>query len=117
MTEQGEKRKIDRVPYLTNGVIVVCDTQEKFYVRVQDVSPLGVGVYMDAGSPGILGKDIIIVTETMIMNADVVRQEKQEDGSYAVGISARKFTGDVLQYLLENIAVKENIQEGREYEK
>ena len=108
MAEQNEKRKIDRVRYSTNGVIVVCDTQEKMNVKVEDVSPLGIGVIMEADSPDILGKDIIIVTETLIMYADVIRQEKQEDGRTGVGIAAKKFTEDVLQYLFDNIALKEN---------
>lgn len=107
MPDQEEKRKIDRVEYSTNGVIVICDTQEKINVKVENVSPLGIGALMKQGSPDIRGKDIIIVTETMIMYADVVRQEEQEDGSSKVGIVARKFTEDVLQYLFDNIALKE----------
>lgn len=108
MTAQKEKRKIGRVEYSTAGVIVVCDTQEKMSVKVENVSPLGIGAVMESGSPDILGKDIIIVTETLIMYADVVRQEKKEDGSFRIGIVARKFTEDVLQYLFDNIALKES---------
>lgn len=116
VTEQREKRKIVRVPYPVNGVLVICDTQEKLYVQVEDVSPLGVGVHMESDSPDILGRDIILVTETMIMYADVARQEKQADGSYRVGVAARKFSRDVLQYLFDNIALdKENNQEETEH--
>ena len=115
--EQKERRKVDRVRYPANGVVVVCDTQEKLYVRVKNVSPLGVGLNMPPDSPCIQGKDIIIVTETMIMYADVLRQEKQEDGSYEAGISAKQFTDDVLQYLFDNIAPdvneEKNKQEGQ----
>ena len=50
------------------------------------------------------GKDIIIVAETLIMYAEVNRQEKQEDGSYIIGIGAKKFTQDVLEYLFTHIA-------------
>lgn len=110
MTEQKEKRKIDRVEYSTTGVIVICDTQEKISVKAENVSPLGIGAVMESGSPDILGKDIIIVTETLIMYADVVRQEREEDGSIRIGIVARKFTEDVLQYLFDNIALKENVE-------
>lgn len=109
--EQKERRKISRVQHSANGVIVICDTQETVYVQVQNVSPLGIGIRMEAGSPGIVGKDVIIVTETLIMYADVIRQEKQEDGSYSVGIAARKFTEDVLQYLFDSIAPEKNQEE------
>lgn len=104
--ELRERRTIDRVRYPTKGVVVVCDNQEKIYVSVQNMSPLGIGIHMEADSPQILGKDIIIVTETLIMYADVVWQEMQEDGSYSVGLAAKKFTEDVLQYLFDNIALE-----------
>jgi hypothetical protein len=100
-----EKRGIGRVGYTAKGIIVVCDNQENFAVEVKDVSPLGMGIKMRADAPDILGKDIIIVAETLIMYATVNRQEKQEDGTYVVGIEARKFTPEVLQYLFEHIGV------------
>jgi hypothetical protein len=100
-----EKRGIGRVGYPAKGVVVVCDTQEKIFVNVKDVSPLGMGIVMDADAPDINGKDIIIVAETLIMYANVNRQEKQEDGTYIVGIEAKRFTQDVLQYLFEHISV------------
>lgn len=108
---EQESRKVGRISYAANGVIVVCDTQEKYYVQVQNVSPLGIGVQMPPESPKLLGKDVIIVTETLIMYADVVRQDRQEDGSYSTGISAKRFTDDVLAYLFENITGKENQEE------
>ena len=107
MEQQKERRKINRVQYPANGVIVVCDTQEKIYVKTENISPLGMAVRMEPGAPDITGKDIIIVTETLIMYADVNRQEKQEDGSGILGIAARKFSEDVLQYLFERIAGEE----------
>ena len=103
-----ERRKIDRVGYSANGVIVICDTQEKIYVKTENISPVGMAVRMEPGAPDITGKDIIIVTETLIMYADVNRQEKQEDGSLVAGISARKFTDDVLQYLFDHIALEDD---------
>ena len=103
-----ERRKLDRVGYSANGVIVICDTQEKIYVKTENISPLGMAVRMEPGAPDITGKDIIIVTETLIMYADVNRQEKQEDGSLVAGISARKFTDDVLQYLFDHIALEDD---------
>lgn len=98
-----ERRKINRVEYNAKSVIVICDTQEQIYVEVQNVSPLGMGITMPAGSPNIVGKDIIIVAETLIMYADVVRQEEREDGSFTLGIQAKRFTGDVLEYLFDRI--------------
>lgn len=102
-----ERRAIGRVGYSANAVIVVCDTQEKYYVHTENVSPLGMALQVPADVPEILGKDIILVADTMIMYADVTRQERQEDGSGIIGISARKFSEDVLQYLFDNIALKE----------
>lgn len=63
-------------------------------------------ITMPAGSPDLKGKDIIIVADTMIMYADVTRQEEQEDGGFKVAISAKKFTPEVLQYLFEHIVEK-----------
>ena len=99
-----ERRQINRVEYIAKSVIVVCDTEETVYVEVKNVSPLGMGIIMPADGPDILGKDIIIVAETLIMYAEVNRQEKQEDGTYIIGIQAKKFTQDVLEYLFTHIA-------------
>lgn len=99
-----ERREISRVDYKTKSVLVVVETGEKYYVDTENVSPLGMGIRMDADAPDIKGKDIIIVAHTLIMYADVIRQEKQEDGSYVLGIHAREFTPEVLEYLFEHIA-------------
>lgn len=98
-----ERRKINRVDYHANSVIVVCDTQQSFQAQVENVSPLGMGVHVPADAPELLNKDIIIVAETLIMYATVSRVEKREDGTSFIGISAKKFTPDVLQYLFEHI--------------
>lgn len=100
-----ERRKLSRVGYAAESVLVVCETGEKYYVHTENVSPLGMGVIMDADAPQIVGKDIIIVAETLIMYADVTRQEKQEDGSYMVGIAAKKFSPEVLNYLFSHIGI------------
>ncbi len=106
-----ERRRIDRVNYHARSVIVVCDTGESFFVETRNVSPLGIAFIMPAGSPQLIGKDIIIVADTMIMYADVTRQEEQEDGSFKVAISARKFTPEVLNYLFEHITENKTIIE------
>ena len=98
-----EKREINRVDYHANSVIVVCDTQQSFQAEVENVSPLGMGVRVPADAPELLHQDIIIVAETLIMYATVNRVEKKEDGTSFIGISAKKFTPDVLQYLFERI--------------
>ena len=99
-----ERRNISRVDYSAKGVVVVCDTGDKYMVETKNVSPLGMGVIMPAGSPDIVGKDIIIVASTLIMYADVNRREENGDGTFTIGISAREFTPEVLQYLFKHIA-------------
>ncbi len=103
MGKDQERRSINRVEYPANTVLVVCDTQEKIFCYTQDISPLGMGVRVPAGSPDIVGRDVIVVAETLIMYADVVRSEPQDDGSVILGIHARKFTPDVLQYLFDHV--------------
>lgn len=98
-----ERRKINRTAYNCKSVLVVCETQEKIIVTVNNLSPRGMGLIMPAGSPEIKGKDIIICTDTLIMYADVTRQKKNEDGTYSVGIAARKFDTDTLMYLFNKI--------------
>ncbi len=99
-----ERRSINRVDYKATGVVVVCDTGDTFFVTTKNVSPLGMGITMPRQTPELVGKDIIIVANTLIMYANVNRQVKNEDGSYTVGISAKEFTTEVLRYLFEHIA-------------
>ena len=103
-----ERRRINRVNYKANSVIVVRDSLEKVYGNVKNISPLGIAVEVDKDEPSILGKDIIIVTDTLIMYADVVREDEPIGDTKVVAISARKFTGDVLEYLFEHIALDED---------
>ena len=98
-----ERREIGRVDFASNSVIVVCETGEKYYVSTQNVSPLGMGILASGDVPEIVGKDIIIVAETLIMYADVNRQVKNDDGEWIIGISAKKFTPEVLEYLFASI--------------
>ncbi len=104
-----ERRRIDRVGYQAKSVIVVCDSGESIFVETCNVSPLGIAFTMPAGSPDLKGKDIIIVADTMIMYADVTRQEEQEDGNFKVAISAKKFTPEVLSIYL-NILLKNRME-------
>lgn len=98
-----ERRQINRVEYPTKSLIVVCDTGEKYYVDTVNVSPLGMGIKAPEDTPNLEGKDIIIVADTLIMYADVTRQVKKEDGTFEIGIQARKFTSEVLEYLFTNL--------------
>lgn len=106
-----ERRNISRVEYKVNGVIVLCDSFDKFYVEIDNVSPLGMGITAPADISDIDGKDIIIVSDTLIMYANVTRQEKQDDGRYQVGIQAKKFTPEVLSYLFEHIGSELDTEE------
>ena len=99
-----ERRKLTRVNYPTKSVIVDVETGERYFVETENVSPLGMGLHMAAGAPNLKGRDIIIVAETLIMYADVTRQEIRDDGSYTLGIQAKRFTPEVLSYLFESIA-------------
>ena len=99
-----ERRKINRVEFKANSVIVDKDSLEKYYGEVKNVSPLGMAITVDGKTPSILDKDVIIVAETLIMYADVVREDEEIDGLKTIALKARKFTPDVLQYLFDHIA-------------
>lgn len=103
-----ERRKINRVNYEAKSVIVVCDTLDKIYADVLNLSPLGVAVKVPADTEALMGKDVIIVAETLIMYAEVIREDKQDDGTKVVALNAKKFTQDVLSYLFEHIALDED---------
>ena len=47
--------------------------------------------------------DVIVVAETIIMYADVVRQDPEPEGTAIVGVEARRFTPEVLEYLFNHI--------------
>ena len=109
--EKLEKRTVGRVLFPSKGIMVVCDTQETFHVDVRDLGPIGVGIRMPECIPDLKGKDVIMVCETLIMYADVVRQDPLPDGTWSVGLAARKFTPDVLKYLFESIELKAHFSE------
>lgn len=104
----SDKRKIGRVEFKAPSVVVLCDTGETLFVQVEDASPRGMGLWMKDDRPDINGKDIIIVADTVIMYAEVVRMVKRDDGTYTVGISAKKFTPEVLDYLFKHIGNQED---------
>ena len=100
-----ERRKINRVEFKANSVIVDKETQEKFYGQVKNISPLGIAITVQDDTPSLIGKDVIIVAETLIMYADVIREDKEADGSRTVAFNAKRFSQEVLQYLFEHIAI------------
>lgn len=112
--ERLERRAIGRVFFPSKGVMVVCDSQEVIHVAVRDLSPIGVGITAPSATANLVGKDVILVAETLIMYADVVRQNPMDDGNWVIGLSAKKFTPDVLQYLFDSIEGNAKIQEGTE---
>lgn len=98
-----ERRRVERTKYVNMNIIIVCDTEEKYYIQVDNVSPLGMGIKMPAGSPDIMGKDVIVVAESVVMFAVVRRMVPCEDGSIEVGIEGKPFTEDMLKCLYENV--------------
>ncbi|MBQ6416988.1 MAG: PilZ domain-containing protein [Butyrivibrio sp.] len=104
-----ERREINRVEFKANNVIVDKESLEKYFGEVKNVSPLGMAITVDEKTPSILGNDVIVVAETLIMYADVVREDQETNGKKTIALKARKFTPDVLQYLFEHIA--EGIEE------
>ncbi|WP_026518688.1 PilZ domain-containing protein [Butyrivibrio sp. MC2021] len=100
-----ERRKINRIEFKANSVIVDRDSLEKFYGQVKNISPLGMAITVKSDTPSLMGKDVIIVAETLIMYADVVREDNEADGTRTIAFNAKRFTEDVLQYLFEHIAI------------
>ena len=100
-----ERRQINRVAYSANSIIVDRETLEKYYGKVKNVSPLGIAIEVKGDTPKLLGKDVIIVAETVIMYADVIREDEMPDGSRTLAFSSKKFTNDVLEYLFKQIGV------------
>ena len=98
-----ERRKINRVAYTANSIIVDRETLEKYYGQVKNISPLGIAITVDKRIPNLVGRDMIVVAETMIMYAEVVREDQEEGEKKSVAFKARKFTPDVLEYLFEHI--------------
>ncbi len=98
-----ERRKIDRVEFDANSVIVDRATQKKYFGRVKNVSPLGIAIVVDEKVPDLVGNDVIIVAETLIMYADCVRKEDPSEGKQLFAFTAKRFTEDVLLYLFDRI--------------
>lgn len=101
--DMEERREISRVEYNCQGVIVVIDTEEKIMVKVANVSPLGMGVLVEKNAPALLGKDIIIVADCLVMYANVNRVAEYNDTYNIVGIQGKTFDDDTLGYLFEHI--------------
>lgn len=99
-----DRRGINRIEYRVKSVIVTCDTYDKYFVMAKDVSPLGMGITGPADMPNITGKDVIVVADTLIMYADITRQIPNPDGTWQIGVQARKFTPEVMEYLFTHIA-------------
>ena len=98
-----ERRGITRIEYTVPGVIVVIDNQEVIQVKVNDISPLGMGVLVDKGLERLLNKEIIIVADCMVMNAIVTRLADFSDEQDLLGIRGKSFDQETLQYLFEHI--------------
>lgn len=115
--ERNERRRFGRVAYASEGIAVVCDTETAIRVGVLDIGPSGVGLILPAETQDLTGKDLILIADTMIMYADVVRQERLEDGAWKAGLSSRKFSRDVLQYLFDSIELESKYEESNDEQK
>lgn len=112
--EQNERRTSGRIEYPSHGIAVVCDTQTVIHMSVLDIGPGGAGLILPPDTPYLTGKDLILITDTMIIYADVIRQERSEDGSWKAGLAARRFSSEVLQYLLGSIEMRSKHEEGND---
>ena len=108
--EQNERRTSGRVEYPSRGIAVACDTQTVIHMSVLDIGPGGAGLILPPDTPYLTGKDLILITDTMIIYADVIRQ----DGSWKAGLAARRFSSEVLQYLLDSIEMRSKHEEGND---
>ena len=98
-----ERRSINRVEFLANSVIVDKQTLTKYFGQVKNISPMGIAITGDKKVPNLVGRDVIVVAETMIMYAEAVREDQELGEKKSIAFKARKFTPDVLQYLFEHI--------------
>ena len=98
-----ERREISRIDFSAKGVIVVIETEEKIMVEVANVSPLGMGVLVPTDVADIVGKEIIIVADCMVMYATVNRMADYDDTHKIIGISGKSFNNETLSYLFEHI--------------
>ena len=106
-----ERRTINRVEFLANSIIVDRQTLEKYFGQVKNISPLGIAITVDKRIPNMVGRDVIIVAETMIMYAETVREDHEEGMKKTLAFKACKFTPDVLEYLFESIGGEGNEEE------
>jgi hypothetical protein len=102
-----ERRSINRVEFIANSVIVDKETLTRYYGQVKNISPLGIAITVDKRIPDLVTRDVIIVAETMIMYAEAVREDKEENGKKTLAFKSRKFTPDVLQYLFTQIGLED----------
>lgn len=111
MQNRLERRAIGRVAFHSNAILVLCETEEVLYIHVRDVGPTGIGAEVPGDTPNIVGKDVIVVAETLIMYGDVVRQVPTEDDAFVIGLAARKFPQDVLQFLFDGMELRSRLED------
>ena len=101
--EMEERRQISRIEYNAQGVIVIVEEEIKIPVKVANVSPLGMGVLVEKNAPALLGKDIIIVADCLVMYANVNRVADYDENYNLVGIEGKTFDEATLGYLFDHI--------------
>lgn len=104
--EGAERRRFERVACQARGVAVLCGSREVLRVDLVDMSLGGAGLTLPADTPDIRGRDLVLATDTLMMYGDVVWQVRTRGGPWRAGLSARKFSPEVLQYLLEGIQLQ-----------
>ena len=94
-----ERRRIERIEYNAKSVLVLCESQKKYVVETENISPLGMAITISENIDNIVGQDAIIVTPTMIMYVEISRKENLSDNNMLLGLQAINFTPDVLEYI------------------
>ena len=84
--------------------------------QVTDVSPLGLSLTVAEDAPDLLNSNVIVATDTMIMYAQIVRRVPRKEGGWQLGVNARRFTPEIVQYLFTSIS-GQDVSEMSEYSK
>jgi hypothetical protein len=98
-----ERRSINRIEFLANSVIVDRESLEQYYGQVKNISPLGIAITVDERIPNLVGRDCIVIVDTMIMYSEAVREDEEFGMKKSVAFKARRFEPDVLKFLFDHV--------------
>lgn len=108
-----ERRRYERVACQGHSTVIVCGTRREIHADLVDMSLGGVGLTLPADTPDLRGEDLLLAADTLIMYGEVVWQVRTKGGTWRAGLSARKFSPEILQYLLEGIQLKTKSEESQ----